>query len=92
MFAEAIILGLLIEAVTIICRSIFGSNKARYKKIKFKYKIRIHHGYIGILLILIYYLFYQLDYIFIIGGALLLSDIIHHFIVLPILTGKTEFP
>lgn len=91
MLKEIIIFTLIIEIFLIIGRFLFGSMRERYKRIKFKYKIRIHHGYIGIILILVYFL-YPLELIFIIGISLFLSDIIHHFIVLPIWIKKTEFP
>jgi len=91
MLIEIIILTILVELLSIALRAIFGPMKDRHKKIKFKYKIRIHHGYIGVLL-LIAYLFYPLDWIFIVGISLTIADAIHHFIFLKILTNETEFP
>ena len=91
MIIKIIILTFLVEIFYIFGRIIFGSMKERYKGFKFKYKLRIHHGYTGIFLILIY-LIYSWDWLLIVGLALLFSDAIHHFIVLPIWIGKTEFP
>lgn len=87
MLIEIIILTLIIEIFTIIGRILFGSMKEKYKKSK----LRIHHGYPGIILILINF-FYPIELIFILGISLVLSDIIHHFFVLPIWVKKTEFP
>lgn len=89
MIKEMIILTIILEVMTIICRIIFGSRKKRLEKKK--YKIRIHHGYVGILLCVIY-LFYQNPLLLILGSSLTFSDAIHHFIILPIWVGKTEFP
>lgn len=91
MLIRIIILTLSIEALTVICKVMFGSFKDNYKKIGFKYKLRIHHSYIGVVLILIY-LFYPTELFFIIGLSLVFSDTIHHFIVLPLWTERTEFP
>jgi hypothetical protein len=91
MIKEIILLALIYEVGTILVRIKFGSMKNFYKKNKEKLKIRIHHGYTGLILILIY-LFYPFEILAIIGGFLLVSDIVHHFVVLPIWIGKTEFP
>jgi len=91
MLTKIIVLTLAIEFFTIIARILFGSMKEKYKKIKFQYKLRIHHGYLGIILVLIH-LFYPIELFFIAGLSLLFSDVIHHFFVLPVWVGKTEFP
>jgi hypothetical protein len=91
MLTKIIVLTLAIEFFTIIARILFGSMKEKYKKIKFQYKLRIHHGYLGIILVLIH-LFYPIELFFIAGLSLLFSDAIHHFFVLPVWVGKTEFP
>ena len=56
--------------------------------------IRIHHGYLGMLLVVVS-LFLQnpsmSKYIFIIGMALFLSDMIHHFLILWLIKGNPEF-
>ena len=84
-------MGLTVELLTVVARMICGPMKERYAKIKFKYKLRIHHGYVGFALLLMHIL-YPLDTIFILGIALLLSDALHHFVVLPLWVGTTEFP
>lgn len=89
MIIKILLLTTLIESVTILGRLLFGSIKNYYKK--YRLKIRIHHGYIGILLILMN-LYFKNDYLLISGASLFFSDAIHHFIVLPILAGRTEFP
>ena len=91
MLIEIIAATLAIEIITIAGRALFGSMNERYKKIKAPYKLRIHHGYIGIILALAY-LIYPEELVFIAGMSLILSDAIHHFFVLPIWAGKTEFP
>ncbi|MBT6068197.1 hypothetical protein HOG48_00400 [Candidatus Peregrinibacteria bacterium] len=91
MLIKGLILTLIIEAIVINNRFWFGSMKNFIKKRKKYIKFRIHHGYTGIIMMIIY-LFYPIEEIFIIGFAFFLSDVIHHAIVLPIWTGKTEFP
>ncbi|MBU4487093.1 MAG: hypothetical protein KKD38_09220 [Candidatus Delongbacteria bacterium] len=58
--------------------------------------IRIHHGYIGLLVVIIYSIFLKrknifLDWLLIIGIAMVFSDLVHHFFVLWIITGDPEF-
>lgn len=91
MLKEVIILTLIIECILIIGRLIFGSMKETFNKHKDKLKVRIHHGYIGVILVLVY-LSWAYSPLLIVGMSLLLSDLIHHFIVLPLWVGRTEFP
>jgi hypothetical protein len=80
----------LAEFATIIARLIFGS-----KKEKFDFnppKIRIHHGYVGIAILLVASLFFPYEAVFILGWVLFLSDALHHFVVLPLWVKRTEFP
>ena len=91
MLREIILISLVIELLTIGGRLYFGPMKERFRKMRFKYKARIHHGYIGVLLIL-FYLFIKSELLFITGMSLFLSDLIHHFVVLPLWIGRTEFP
>ena len=83
-----IVLGtLLLEGVTIVMRMFFGANT---KKKHFPFYIgeyRWHHGYTGILC-----LFIPVPFFFELGMVLLFSDVIHHFIVLPLWVGRFEFP
>lgn len=92
MILEVTILTVLIEILTILSRILYGSTQEKFRKNKSKYKVRIHHGYWGIALIILYYFFVQIEIIGVMGYALLITDAIHHFIVLPIWVGKTEFP
>lgn len=57
--------------------------------------IRIHHGYIGALLLIIAWAFYQSSpkvarWLLILGAGLVLSDLIHHLLVLWPFTGDPE--
>ncbi len=90
MIKEIIILTIILESITIFGRFFFGSMRAFHKKNKIP--IRIHHGYIGLLLIILHYSIIPYPILLLIGGALFLSDFIHHFLVLPIWINKTEFP
>ena len=91
MIKEILILVLIIEGSCILGRLVFGSMKNIYNKNKRRLRIRIHHGYLGVLLILIY-LIYPKNVLLIAGMSLVISDLVHHFIVLPLWIGKTEFP
>ncbi len=58
--------------------------------------VRIHHGYIGALLILVYLLARSLrpkvrDLLLVLGLSLVLSDAIHHFAVLWPIEGSPHF-
>lgn len=95
----SMILTFLMEVLTVIMRFFFKleSTKATASTIGvLTGGIRIHHGYIGVLLIILSVLFIKKAYFFgdwllITGIALLCSDIIHHFIILWIYTGNPEF-
>ena len=89
MITEITVLTVILEIMTIAGRILFGSAKELHKR--YKFKIRIHHGYVGIVLILTYFLFMKSSLLFI-GSSLFLSDLLHHFVVLPWWVGKTEFP
>lgn len=92
------ILTLLIEGITIFMRFGLGLQSTRDTAFLAKYTmgLRIHHGYIGILIVVLTLVFSRLpsgirNWLLAIGGALFLSDIIHHFIVLWIFVGNPEF-
>jgi hypothetical protein len=55
--------------------------------------LRIHHGYIGLLIMAAasFLTGKYKQYAFIAGAAMFLSDVIHHFIVLKLITGSPEF-
>ncbi len=78
-----------LELGTVLMRYKFGS--VRKSLHKWKIPFHIHHGYIGTLLIIFYFIFYN-DWFLLIGAPLLISDFIHHFIVLELWKGRSEFP
>lgn len=86
MFVEIILLTFLFEIITCIGRFAFKLRARDWKM-----PVRIHHGYVGIVVLLAWY-FAQYDWLLIVGTSLLLSDALHHFIVLPLAVGRTEFP
>ena len=92
MLEKGLIIAALIELVTVLNRACFGSMQAFFKKNKRYFKVRIHHGYVGIAFLIAYHYFLQEEILYIAGVALFVSDAIHHFIVLPIWVGRTEFP
>jgi len=56
--------------------------------------LRIHHAYLGLVLIVLGLLFARgpvLQWSVIVGAALVISDLVHHFLVLWTVTGKPEF-
>ena len=97
MISEILFLTFLIESLTVGTRLLFKMDAQELfeKHLKKYVKIRVHHGYIGILLAVIS-IFVVNDaagrWLFIIGSALILSDVLHHFVFLPVLLKKTKFP
>ncbi len=92
---KILLLTLAIELAAIVGRITFGSVKGWYTNVIKLTSLnipRIHHGYIGIALLLIAYFFHPSKTLTMIGAALLLSDLLHHFVVLPLWIGRTEFP
>ena len=81
-FIITLILG--IEALAIIGRMIFGSSKRFWRLRKMP---RIKHFFVGLILLI----FYSYWHFFEIGIALIMQDLIHHFIVLPLWLGVSEF-
>lgn len=84
MLIEIVFLTVLLEIITCIGRFAFKIRARDWKP-------RIHHGYIGILLLGAYF-FIPNEWLAIIGASLILSDASHHFAVLPLTVGSTEFP
>jgi hypothetical protein len=90
-------LTLIIELITIFLR--FGLNMKTSIKTaevvgKWTFGIRVHHGYIGILLIIMAMFFptpFVSEWLLITGTSLFFSDIVHHFLVLWPITGSPEF-
>jgi hypothetical protein len=89
----------IIELVTIVLR--FGLHMESTRDTastigRLTFGIRIHHGYCGLVLMLVAYCLLTryprlARWGLIIGVALLLSDLIHHFLVLWPLTGSPHF-
>ena len=77
----------LFELVTIFSRLKLGSIKKFYKKTKIKF--RFHHGYTGVLMMLAYFIL-PYEILLSVGSALILSDLLHHFVVLPLWIGERE--
>jgi len=86
MIAEILLLTILMEIATIAGRALFGSAQKFYRKLP----VRIHHGYVGLFLIALYILFPMPTIFIVTGTALFLSDLIHHFIILPAWVGRKE--
>ncbi len=102
---RSILIGILFEFITLISRFYFGLEATRDTTIigNFTGGVRIHHGYLGVLLMVITFIslrhsgnfsnttFSAAHWMFVLGGALLLSDLIHHFVVLQLITGDPQF-
>jgi hypothetical protein len=96
--AFGLVLGLGIEVLTIGGRFGLGVQTATDTTFlgELTFGLRIHHGYIGIMLLLMGWLFFRendglRNLILIFGIGLLFSDLIHHFLVLWPVTGSPEF-
>jgi hypothetical protein len=74
---------LLVEFITIFARLVWHLRSKQMQKSM--HVPRIHHAYIGIVLLATYLLFAQSLLIFIIALALIFSDIIHHLVIIPVL-------
>ena len=81
MFIRIILLTAVLEFITVVARIIFGSAYAFCARHRLP---RVHHGYVGFLLLFVY-IIYPDTFLFTIGAALVASDAIHHCIVLPFL-------
>jgi len=65
---------------------------ATFHKERSPLPVRIHHGYVGLALVAVGHWFVSNEHLIILGWALFLSDVTHHFVVLPVWVGRTEFP
>ena len=74
-------LSLLIELVTVYLRLVVHKRSAPLQKKL--HMPRIHHSYPGFAILLIDYVYLQNELLFIIGFALILSDVSHHLIFEP---------
>ncbi len=99
LIVQILLLTLLFEVLTLVLR--FGlqleSTRDTASTIGLlTFGVRIHHGYCGALLVLIAWGISReaprlSRYGYVLGGALFLSDMIHHFLVLWPLTGSPQF-
>jgi hypothetical protein len=85
-----------IEAVTVLFRFGFGMQSTRDTGAigTCTFGLRIHHGYLGLLLVPIALCFRQpsvRNLMLILAVGLILSDLFHHFLVLWPLTGSPQF-
>ena len=97
MIREILLLAFVIEVGNILLRFTTKIDMHDYfeKHLKKHMKVRIHHMYIGFALIVISFFFTGQEpgrYLLIIGAGIALSDILHHFVFLPLLVKKTQFP
>ena len=89
------VLALLFETITLTLR--FGLDLQSTRDTEFigHYTggLRIHHGYIGVLMLMVSPVTPRSWRVWLwrIGGALIASDLAHHFLVLWPLTGSPEF-
>jgi hypothetical protein len=98
--ARVLLLGLfcavIIEAVTALMRFGLDLQVTRDTGVigNYTFGMRIHHGYAGILLLLLASVFRrpgQRKLVLIIAMGLIFSDLLHHFLVLWPLTGSPQF-
>ena len=89
-------LTILIEAVT--CAFRFGLNLQSTRDLaslaRFTFGLRIHHGYVGIVLLVVAAFLKSSrmrDVLLVAGSGLVASDLIHHFLVLWPITGSPQF-
>ena len=91
-----LVFGVLVEMITCVARFGFHMESTRDTAFlaPFTLGYRIHHGYIGVLILLaLFFLSGKAirNLAIIIGLSLLMSDMVHHFIVLWIFTGSPHF-
>ncbi len=86
----------LLEIITCAARFGFRLRSRSWVRIYSKYTlgIRVHHGYFGVALLPALF-FFPIDSkegagIAAFAGGLILSDLIHHLVVLPLLTGEMD--
>lgn len=83
-FWAIIILTIVIELVTIFFRL---TMRLRSKILQGKLRLpRVHHGYIGMVFLLASFVFPTLSALWVIGWALVISDLLHHYTVMPLLS------
>ena len=98
-FKYTVILTLLIEFVCLLLRYGFGLEATHDTASTIgalTFGTRIHHGYIGLLMLAVYPLTFRLSrntrsWYLVLGLSLFLSDLIHHFAVLWPIEGSPHF-
>lgn len=93
--ASGLLLAIVIETITVILRFGFALQSTRDTAAlgAFTLGLRVHHGYIGLLLVPLAWCFpLGLRHaVWIIAIGLIFSDLAHHFIVLWYFTGSPQF-
>jgi len=89
-------LGVVIELVTVVARFGLGlkSTQSTGFLSTFTLGLRIHHGYLGVLMLLAAWPVRRPEFrrwLVVVGLALVVSDLLHHFAVLWPITGSPEF-
>ena len=90
-------LTILFEAITCLFRFGLGleSTHDTQELGRFTFGLRIHHGYIGGIMVMVAFLFssdrFLHRWLLRVGGALIASDLAHHFLVLWPVTGDPHF-
>ncbi|MFZ2956469.1 MAG: hypothetical protein WA705_06235 [Candidatus Ozemobacteraceae bacterium] len=89
----------LIEGITVFAR--FGLKLESTRDTaatvgRLTFGLRIHHGVVGLILCVIAWFFFPRNSVWreralILGGALAVSDFVHHFVVLWAVTGSPQF-
>jgi hypothetical protein len=95
----SMVIALLLEGVTLLLRFGFGFQATRDTRdclSGITLGVRIHHAYIGAVMTLLGYRFLRSrprlrDRVLAVGIALMVSDIIHHFVFLWLIVGDPEF-
>ena len=96
MLVSSLVLAVVIELITAALRFGLGLESTQDTRFLAQWTLgwRIHHGYIGVIGLLLSWLVPAGRWrtvLLIISIALVVSDFIHHFLVLWLLTGSPEF-
>lgn len=100
---SGVLLALLVEAVTAFNRFVLGLRAVDFAHLHTwaTSDFRLHHGYPGLALLVVWLVTALVRSLrgspwrgglLIVGIGLALSDAVHHFVVLKLVTGSTEFP
>jgi len=94
-FSIGLVLAILIEAITVGLRFGLGLESTRHTTAvgTLTLGLRIHHGYIGVFLVLLGWCFPRglRHALWIVAFGLIFSDLAHHFLVLWPITGSPQF-